>query len=264
MRKLEKKMLGGDVAKWQVFLSKQGFNPGKLDADFGNGVDAATKLFQTKNGINSNVVRVEGATLARAVQLGFVEAEDYSNRDDFPARPGFSYRDFTHNVRKVKDVNVCDTIFGTIEYVTDPVPGNPEHIKITNSFAKDNITTVDIPQLRGVTKHTRISWNKSVVNQLASLWQAWENEGLLPLVRTWAGSYVPRLKRGGHTLSNHALGTAFDINVAWNQLGQRPALIYHKGCVRELVKIANDNGFYWGGHYNHRPDGMHFEIVKQL
>ena len=42
------------------------------------------------------------------------------------------------------------------------------------------------------------------------------------------------------------------------------------GCVRELVPIANECGFYWGGHFGKevngkmvgRLDGMHFEIAK--
>jgi hypothetical protein len=33
--------------------------------------------------------------------------------------------------------------------------------------------------------------------------------------------------------------------------------------VRELVEIANEWGFYWGGHFT-RKDGMHFEIAKIL
>jgi hypothetical protein len=32
--------------------------------------------------------------------------------------------------------------------------------------------------------------------------------------------------------------------------------------VRELVPIANKHGFYWGGHYSKRADGMHFEAAK--
>jgi hypothetical protein len=38
-------------------------------------------------------------------------------------------------------------------------------------------------------------------------------------------------------------------------------LVGEKGSVRELVPIANRWGFYWGGHYNGRPDGMHFEVA---
>jgi Putative peptidoglycan binding domain/D-alanyl-D-alanine carboxypeptidase len=29
-----------------------------------------------------------------------------------------------------------------------------------------------------------------------------------------------------------------------------------------LVGIANDHGFYWGGHYSKRLDGMHFEVAQ--
>jgi hypothetical protein len=35
------------------------------------------------------------------------------------------------------------------------------------------------------------------------------------------------------------------------------------GCLLELVPIANEHGFYWGGHFS-RKDGMHFEIAKIL
>ena len=62
-------------------------------------------------------------------------------------------------------------------------------------------------------------------------------------------------------LSNHAFGTAFDINVPFNPLGARPALIGKQGSVRELVPIANEHGFFWGGHFGKRPDGMHFEVA---
>jgi hypothetical protein len=41
-----------------------------------------------------------------------------------------------------------------------------------------------------------------------------------------------------------------------------PALLGHDGTVRELVSIANAHGFYWGGHFRNRPDGMHFEIAE--
>ena len=65
------------------------------------------------------------------------------------------------------------------------------------------------------------------------------------------------------TLSNYAWGTAFDINVPWNARGTVPALCGEKGSVRELVAIANEHGFYWGGHFSRR-DGMHFEVARVL
>jgi hypothetical protein len=97
------------------------------------------------------------------------------------------------------------------------------------------------------------------------LWKAWQAKSVLPLVLTFGGSFVPRFIRGSRTvLSNHAFGSAFDINVAWNLLGNTPALVGQKGSVRPLVSIANEYGFYWGGHFNSRRDGMHFEVAKIL
>jgi hypothetical protein len=74
---------------------------------------------------------------------------------------------------------------------------------------------------------------------------------------------VPRFIRGSRSvLSNHAYGSAFDINAAWNPLGATPADVDEKGSVIELVPLAHEFGFYWGGHFNSRPDGMHFEAAE--
>ena len=79
---------------------------------------------------------------------------------------------------------------------------------------------------------------------------------------TFNGSYVPRLVRNSKTrLSNHAFGIAFDINSQWNALGSNPAELAKKGSLRELVPLAQQCGFYWGGHFS-RKDGMHFEIAE--
>ena len=82
------------------------------------------------------------------------------------------------------------------------------------------------------------------------------------LILTYAGSFVPRFIRGSlSNLSQHAFGSAFDINARWNAFGATPAALGSKGTVRPLVAIANQLGFYWGGHFARR-DGMHFEIAK--
>jgi hypothetical protein len=91
-----------------------------------------------------------------------------------------------------------------------------------------------------------------------------EKQNLHTKILSYAGAFYPRYIRGSRTqLSNHSWGTAFDINVPWNGLNHTPALMGQKGCVRELVPIANEFGFYWGGHFS-RMDGMHFEIAKLL
>jgi hypothetical protein len=164
-------------------------------------------------------------------------------------------------------------MFGSFEY--EPIPGHANcEVKLKGNWEANNISMVDIPQLKGKINGTTngeikkgtIRFNNKAVKQLQKLWKAWEAAGLLDRIITYDGGFVPRFKKisGGGcatSLSNHAWGSAFDINAAWNGLGKEPALIGAKGCTRELVQIANEHGFYWGGHYGTK-DGMHFEVAK--
>jgi hypothetical protein len=50
-------------------------------------------------------------------------------------------------------------------------------------------------------------------------------------------------------------------NAAFNPLGADPATFGEKGCLYELVPIANNHGFFWGGHFRRRKDGVHFELA---
>jgi hypothetical protein len=45
-------------------------------------------------------------------------------------------------------------------------------------------------------------------------------------------------------------------------LGQQPALVGQHGSVHELVELAYRHGFFWGGHFSGRLDGMHFELCN--
>jgi hypothetical protein len=107
-------------------------------------------------------------------------------------------------------------------------------------------------------------FHKLAEGQLVKFFEELEKQNLHTKILSYAGAFYPRYIRGSRTqLSNHSWGTAFDINVPWNGLNHTPALMGQKGCVRELVPIANEFGFYWGGHFS-RMDGMHFEIAKLL
>jgi peptidoglycan hydrolase-like protein with peptidoglycan-binding domain len=174
---------------------------------------------------------------------------------DWPPRPSFSA--LVGNEARAQ-------IFGRFEYQHAPLPDNPENIRVLGNWAETNIvrTSIDMGPLVGT---RTVQFHRLAVSQLESLWRAWGEAGLLDRVRTYAGSYVPRFIRGSTTtLSNHAYGSAFDINVDWNGLGRTPAAVGALGCVRELVPLAHQYGFYWGGHFRSRPDGMHFEIAKLL
>ncbi|BAM87511.1 hypothetical protein S58_15030 [Bradyrhizobium oligotrophicum S58] len=174
----------------------------------------------------------------------------------FPPRPAFPPL-VTNRQR--------EALFGRYDYVRAPQPGNPEAIRILGSWERDNIVEVPIPQLAkalGAKAPAAIRFHRLAARQLQTLWEEWEAAGLLSRIYSFDGGFVARLVRGSRSvLSNHAFGSAFDVNQAFNPFGQRPASNGRRGSVRDLVPIANRNGFYWGGHYQSRKDGMHFEIA---
>lgn len=83
-----------------------------------------------------------------------------------------------------------------------------------------------------------------------------------PLV--WPGNwgYAERPIRGGSSLSNHASGTAIDLNAPQHPLGTQPTANFSSSQIRKIKKIVSDCGgaIRWGGSYSGRKDGMHFEI----
>jgi len=80
----------------------------------------------------------------------------------------------------------------------------------------------------------------------------------------WPGNwgYAERPIRGSSdVLSNHASGTAIDLNAPAHPLGRRgtfPALDVR--AVRAILDFC-EGVVRWGGDYTGRPDEMHFEIV---
>ena len=193
-------------------------------------------------------------TFGVAFQNGYfiVEDDDLDKLGpNWPSPPQFSPLSYLERTK----------VFGNFSFVPAPASGNPEAIRITDNWASKNISSIEIPQLSKLNVRN-VLFHAAATDQLKKLFSDWESAGLLEHILTWGGSWVPRYVRGSRThLSNHAWGTAFDINVAWNMLGTVPALVGKRGSVRELVEIANENGFYWGGHFKGRPDRMHFEIA---
>jgi D-alanyl-D-alanine carboxypeptidase-like protein/putative peptidoglycan binding protein len=255
---LREGMHGERIAAWQTFLRGQGFDGGPIDGSFGEHTRDATKAFQQKHKMEPDGVAGR-VTLLKAAQLGFELIEEPAGdktSSNFPPRPSFPPL-ATNQQRQA--------VFGRYDYVSAPEPGNPEAIRILGTWVKDNILNVPVPQLRkalGSKAPQTIQFHRLAATQLQGMWAEWESEKLLDRILVYDGSFVPRFVRGSRTvLSNHAFGSAFDVNEKFNKLGNRPALVGEKGSVRELVPIANRWGFYWGGHYNGRPDGMHFEVA---
>lgn len=268
MRVLKKRVKGKDVEQWQTFLRGLNMYMGKVDGDFYNQSHDATIKFQKKYVVpvtgrkRDADGKVGNTTYGIAMtKFGFEIIE--SDSDDkygpnWPPKPkNLSPATFSQRQR----------MFGKIEFVSAPTKNNPEAIKITNNWVKDNITKIEIPQLKGVKgapRSGKIFWHKRGAEQVVNVFQAWEDAGLKDHLLTWGGSWVPRFIRGSRTtLSNHAHAVAMDINVPWNGMGRQGALVGEKGSVRELIEVAIDYGFYNGGWFR-RKDYMHFELAKLL
>jgi D-alanyl-D-alanine carboxypeptidase/Putative peptidoglycan binding domain len=251
---------GDEVRRWQTFLLGQELLRGPVDGIFGPGTEAGTRGFQRRARLE-----VDGtvgpltlaAALRRGFDPGFRDPQGGTSGADWPPRPIFA--PLVANAER-------EARFGRFAY--ERIAPDKDDIRILDDWQSRNIRRVALPQLRGkkgAPASARIAMHRLVVDQTRALFDAWEAAGLMPLVLSWQGSFAPRFVRGNTvTLSNHAWGTAFDVNYEWNKLGALPALRGRKGSLRELVPLANEHGFYWGGHFVNRADGMHFEVARVL
>lgn len=253
---------GPDVKRWELFLAGQGHLRGTVDDEFDADTDRATRAFQRAHGLSADGVvgpKTLGAALSDGFDIGFVDRQRGAAEAILPEPTDL----------RPLSVAQRQKLFGPLQFAPAPTSSNPEAIRITNGWDTTNVVTVTVPQLVGklvfgtTPSKGRMQFHKLAALQLQALWAAWEGAGVLDRVLTYDGAYNPRFVRGSTTeLSNHAFGTAFDINQKWNPLGAIPALAGREGSVRELVEIANEHGFFWGGHFKNRPDGMHFEVAR--
>lgn len=179
--------------------------------------------------------------------------------DWFPPKPGFG--------SPSKPLSALLAKLGNPKYTVDKPGTYHSPITFTDGWDKKNISSVFIPQLKGVPFYSlngtkgsgKISFYTKAHSAVQALFKAWEDDGLISKILTFEGSFNARVIKSGTTPSNHSFGTAFDINGSWNPEGSAAAKIGKPGCLLELVPRASELGFYWGGFYS---DAMHFEYAK--
>jgi 3D (Asp-Asp-Asp) domain-containing protein/peptidoglycan hydrolase-like protein with peptidoglycan-binding domain len=262
---------GPAVRRWQTFLQGQGFDPKGIDGTFGKDTETATIAFQRKHKLKADG-EVGRESWGKAVMLGLPVVEETrpasdKSGDNWPPRPT-NLQQLSHEERVAR--------FGSFSFRHAPEPDNFENIEITDDWESKNIKRIELPALKTLKGGAsgRVRLHKDLEQDFLALWAAWEKAGLLDRLLTWEGMFNARFKRktsaaniqnkNPRSLSNHSWGTAFDVNYQWNKLDTIPALLGEKGCVRELVEIANKHGFYWGGHFKSPRDGMHFEAGKRV
>lgn len=262
---------GTDVRRLQEFLITNhaaGISP---DGLFGPKTRSALIRFQARLGLEQTAF-VDANTFEALVSKGLVLLTPPSEGAEFgsgwPSRP---------NEPQQPDSAVTTSLFGEFEFRLKPTASNPEKIEILNGWEQENIVELHIPQLDkclfAITNHYAmrevgtIHCHRLAAAAFQALFSRWEEAGLMDRILTCAGVFDARLKRGRTearqaNLSNHAWGTAIDLNAWENPLGRVPVGVGARGATRELVEIANGLGFFWGGHFGSRPDGMHFELAQ--
>jgi hypothetical protein len=253
---------GEDVERWELFLIGQGLLRVEVDGLFDDSTANATKAFQRTHGLSADGIvgpKTFGAALSNGFNIGFTDLQRDDAEPIVPERP---------KLQALRSAAERQALFGPLEFEPAGTTSNPEAVRITNDWESGNLVSVIVPQLKGKNvfgkpSKGRMQFHKRALPQLLALWDAWGRAALLDRILTYDGSFNARFVRGSRVeLSNHAFGTAFDINAEWNPLGAIPPLVGSKGSVRELVDIANEHGFFWGGHFERRPDGMHFEVAE--
>ena len=242
---------GAGVQRWQRFLAQQKLlSASDVDGDFGQRTRQATEKFQSAQGLAAD--GVVGPNTWRAAEAVMAASGE-------PPWPPFEA--LTDELRA--------QLFGKFDFRRVPTANDPEAIEILGTWQKDNVAIFTVPQVVGIPfswsterNSGRVQFHRKAMAQLLSLFAAWQGAGLMDRVVSWGGAYNARLQRGSTTLlSNHSFGTAFDINVKENPLGKPGAAKGTRGSVVELVALANEHGFYWGGHFHSRLDAQHFEIA---
>lgn len=245
MRVLHPGSSGSDVRQVQHFLLGLGLYAGEVDGFYGSRTTLSVREYQKQEGMKPADGIVGRRTLAAMIADGLpVLAEP---EHDVPLEPPGLRPPRTNEDRHRR--------WGRIRWEDAPEPGNPEAIRITNGFEEEHILRVDCP----IWGPKKVRLHRAVVEHYLQFMEAIRAKGLRDRLLTYDGGFVPRYIRGSRSiLSNHAWGTAFDINAAWNPLGRTPPFVGEKGCVREIVEIGAALGWYWGG-WMSRRDGMHFE-----
>jgi len=141
-------------------------------------------------------------------------------------------------------------LFGEFAAKPEPPTHNGGALVLDPAWIGAHIATERVPILG------RVRCNIALFPQLRGAMRTLQQRGLARLIHTYHGCFVPRYTRTSSSIiSHHTWGIAFDINLAGNQLGDRP----HQDP--RLVRILERWGFVWGGTFI-VPDGNHFEYHR--
>lgn len=141
--------------------------------------------------------------------------------------------------------------------------GNP----FAAGFETRNIVRIQCPWTLQHSTRSQIAVNKkcadSLKRVLANVWDAAQrSQHTIANFRydIFDGSFVVRNKRGGNSLSMHALGAALDWDAKDNAQHSQTHFFNHQSLI--VVKFIEE-GWIWGGDWSPGSiDAMHFQAAR--
>jgi len=127
-----------------------------------------------------------------------------------------------------------------------PAHPDPEVVKLVRM-------TIPLRSGKSVTLPLRAETASSLVEMVR-----WWDANVEPVNPADTGSYNYRKIQGYSYLSNHASGTAIDINGSRHKLGARGTVSPAQAAA--ITAKAKSLGLKWGGTYKYRADEMHVEV----
>lgn len=130
-----------------------------------------------------------------------------------------------------------------------------------NGWPANDVTRTQSYKIPGTTRAVRLV--KGPAGELLTLVAAWVHKNVEPIDKgefdDWG--YAERTIRGSSTtLSNHASGTALDVNAVQHPLGVTGTWSASERTAVHGVLAKLGGTVRWGEDYRNRKDGMHFEI----
>ncbi len=136
-----------------------------------------------------------------------------------------------------------------------------------NGYIANDISRTKVWTVPGTVRTVRLRFGAP--GELLTLWAAWFHEEIedieAGIFDDWG--YAERPIRGSTTtLSNHASGTALDLNATRHPLGVPTTRTFTDAQIKKIrARLRDFDGcIRWGGDYQNRPDAMHFEIVASV